>query len=88
MSLLSIKMVVYNGLHMETHARSIAKTISYRILGSGITALLCFAVSGKAALSLGAGGVDLVIKLWLYFLHERVWARINFGRGKPPEYEI
>ncbi len=86
--MLSIKIVVYNGLRMETHARSIAKTVSYRILGSGITAALCFAVSGKATLSLGAGAVDLVIKLWLYFLHERIWARINFGRAKPPEYEI
>ncbi len=73
---------------METHARSIAKTISYRLLGSTITALLCFAVSGRVMMSLGAGGADLVIKLWLYFLHERIWNHIDFGRVKPPEYEI
>jgi hypothetical protein len=24
----------------------------------------------------------------MYFLHERIWDHINFGRSKPPEYEI
>lgn len=76
---------------MESHARSIAKALSYRILGSCTTAAICFAVSGKLALSLGAGAVDMVLKLGLYFLHERVWNHIEFGREKPeptPEYEI
>jgi uncharacterized membrane protein len=75
---------------MESHARSIAKALSYRILGSACTAAICYAVSGRAALSLGAGGVDMVAKLGLYFLHERVWDRIGFGREKAhvPEYEI
>jgi len=73
---------------MESHARSIAKAISYRLLGSTCTAGICFAVSGKAALSLGAGVVDMVLKLGLYFAHERLWNHIGFGRAKPPEYEI
>ena len=77
---------------MESHARSIAKALSYRLLGSTCTAALCFAVSGKVVLSLGAGAADMVIKLVLYFVHERVWNHIDFGRSKPgryaPEYEI
>lgn len=73
---------------METHARSIAKTISYRIIGSLATAMICFAVSGRLALSLGAGAVDMVLKLGLYFVHERIWDRIDYGRAKAPEYEI
>lgn len=74
---------------METPARSIAKAISYRVIGSMCTALICFAISGKAALSLGAGAVDMVLKLGLYFLHERIWNYIDYGREKEaPEYEI
>ena len=51
----------------RTH-EAIAKALSYRILGSCTTAAICFAVSGKLALSLGAGAVDMVLKLGLYFV--------------------
>jgi uncharacterized membrane protein len=73
---------------MDSNARSIAKAISYRFLGSASTALIAFAFTGKIGLSAGVGLADAVVKIGLYFLHERVWNYISFGRGKPPEYEI
>jgi adenylylsulfate kinase len=73
---------------METHIRSLAKAISYRILGSACTALIFFLLTGQPALSLGAGALDMVAKIGLYFLHERLWNHIHFGRGKRPEFEI
>lgn len=73
---------------MESNVRSLAKAISYRLLGSGSTACIVFVISGKLSLSLGLGLLDMLAKLGLYFLHERVWNHIGFGRPKPPEYEI
>lgn len=73
---------------MESTARSIAKAVSYRLLGSMVTGLIFFVLTGKAGLSVGAGGLDMVLKIGAYFVHERIWDRIEFGRGKPPEYEI
>jgi adenylylsulfate kinase len=73
---------------MDSHARSLAKALSYRLLGSLSTALLFFLLTGRPTLSVGAGALDMVIKLGLYFLHERLWNHIPFGRSKPPEYEI
>ena len=74
---------------MESHSRSIAKAISYRILGSASTAIIFYLLTGKGTLSLGAGLLDMVVKIGVYFLHERLWDRINFGRStKAPEYEI
>ena len=74
---------------METHARSIAKAVSYRFFGSLTTAAVVYVVSGSWTASLGAGAADSVLKLGLYFLHERMWNHITFGREKPPpEYEI
>jgi adenylylsulfate kinase len=73
----------------ESHTRSIVKAVSYRILGSATTGLIFFVLTGKAGLSLGAGALDVVLKIGVYFLHERLWDRINFGRErKAPEYEI
>ena len=73
---------------MESNSRSLFKAISYRMLGSAATALIVFLLSGRAALSIGTGVLDMVVKIGLYYLHERIWERIPFGRTKPPEYEI
>ena len=75
---------------MESHARSIVKAVTYRVFGSASTALIVFFFTKNAGASLGAGLADSVIKIGLYFLHERVWDYISFGRPKvhPPEYEI
>jgi adenylylsulfate kinase len=73
---------------METKVRSIAKAISYRVLGSTSTAAIVFLFSHKLSLSLGVGLIDSVVKIAMYFLHERIWNYIDFGRPKPPEYEI
>jgi uncharacterized membrane protein len=75
--------------HVESHSRSIVKAISYRILGSATTALIFYTLTGKASLSLSAGVLDMVLKIGVYFVHERVWNHINYGRtSKAPEYEI
>ena len=73
---------------METNARSIAKAVSYRVLGSTSTAAIVFLFSHKLSLSVGIGLIDSVVKIVMYFVHERVWNYISFGRPKPPEYEI
>ena len=73
---------------MESNTRSIAKAVSYRVLGSAATALIFLVLSGDWKLSAGAGLIDSVVKIGLYFLHERLWQHISFGRPKPPEYEI
>jgi uncharacterized membrane protein len=74
---------------MDTRSRSIAKAFSYRVAGSATTGLLVFILGGhNLALSAGAGGLDVVLKIGLYFLHERLWNHIDIGRAKRPEYEI
>jgi uncharacterized membrane protein len=73
----------------ESHSRSIAKAVSYRILGSATTGLIVYVVTGKGSLSIGVGAADIVLKIGVYFIHERIWDRINYGREtKAPEYEI
>jgi uncharacterized membrane protein len=75
--------------HVESHYRTIVKAISYRILGSTTTAPISFVPTGKGSLSLGAGALDMDLKIGAYFVHERIWNHINFGRcTKAPEYEI
>lgn len=60
--------------------RSLAKAVSYRVLGSAVTTLIVLAVTGRLSLSLGIGGLDAVVKIGAYFVHEVLWDRIDFGR--------
>jgi len=61
---------------MESHARSIAKAVSYRLLGSSVTGLILFAVTGKGTVSVIGGAADMLLKIGAYFVHERIWDRI------------
>ncbi len=73
---------------MDSHARSLAKALSYRLLGSISTAGLFYLFTGNAKLSIGIGALDSVFKLLLYFFHERLWNYVHLGRQRAPEYEI
>jgi adenylylsulfate kinase len=72
----------------ESTARSFAKAVTYRFFGSLATAAVVFFFTDNVKVSVGAGLLDSVVKITLYFLHERVWQYIPFGRPKQPDYEI
>lgn len=65
----------------DTHARSIAKALSWRVLGTLATALLVYFFTRRWSVSLAVGGVEFVAKIGLFWFHERVWARVPFGRA-------
>jgi len=67
------------GLH-EEHKRSVLKTVSWRIMATLTTMFLVYVFTGKSEITVGVGIGDVVVKLFFYFLHERVWDRITFGR--------
>ena len=59
--------------------RSAAKTASWRILASLDTTLLSWLFTGSIAIAAAIGGLEILTKLFLYFLHERLWARLRIG---------
>ncbi len=60
--------------------RHIAKALSYRLFGSVQTVLIGYVLTGSIYISSIAGGVELVVKPVLYYIHERIWYRwIKFG---------
>lgn len=72
--------------YSESHTRSIAKAVSWRILGTITTSLLVFLFTRRVLLSLTVGALEFTSKIVLFWLHERVWDRIRFGRhiAEPP----
>lgn len=66
--------------------RSLAKTITWRILATLGTFGIAWALTGNISFGLAIGGLDALIKTVLYYVHERAWERTNYGlvnvRGK------
>lgn len=74
---------------METTRRSIAKALSWRLVATFITSSLVYAWTGEGSFAATIGLADTVVKLFIYFGHERLWNRIAYGRErKEPEYSI
>lgn len=66
----------------ESQKRHIAKTFTWRAVGTVDTILLSWLISGNPMTGLKIGFAEVITKMILYYLHERAWYRINFGLDK------
>jgi len=64
----------------EKPIRSIAKAISWRIIGTLDTLLISYLLTGEVVIAASIASIDFVTKMFLYFFHERVWNKINWGK--------
>lgn len=64
----------------EKPKRSIAKSVSWRIVGTLDTVLISWIVTGTLSLAFSIGLIELVTKMVLYFFHERIWNNIGWGK--------
>ena len=68
---------------MVSYKRHILKTISWRIIGTIDTMILSWVITGSWKWGLAIGGTEVITKMVLYYLHERVWYRYSdFGVEK------
>ena len=68
----------------ELNKRSIAKTISWRVLATFTTMVIVYIFTNQLMLSLGIGFFELLSKMLLYYGHEQVWEGISWGRPDHP----
>ena len=75
---------------MESRKRSVVKSIIWRLIATTVTILLAYAWFGEWSSSISLGLAANGIKTILYYLHERLWDRTEFGRRKetPEDYTI
>lgn len=64
----------------EKSYRSIVKSVSWRTIGTIDTIVISLFITGKIDLALAIGGIEVFTKMVLYYLHERTWNKIKFGK--------
>jgi uncharacterized membrane protein len=63
-----------------SNARSLVKAISWRIWGTIDTFVISYIILGKAKLALAISSIEILTKILGYYIHERVWNKIKWGR--------
>ncbi len=67
---------------IETKYRSLVKAISWRIVATATTTIIVFLLFKRIDLAIAAGIIESISKIFIYFIHERIWEKVNFGRKR------
>lgn len=64
----------------ETHARSLAKAVSWRTTGSLDTFIVTFVITRNPKIAGSVALAEIVTKILVYYFHERLWALVPWGK--------
>ena len=64
----------------ERPERSILKSVTWRVIGTVDTVIISWIITGTLTLAFSIGFVELLSKMILYFLHERIWNKVRWGK--------
>lgn len=64
---------------MESHTRTVLKTLSWRVIAAFVTGTLTYLATGSLEAGVALGSADTLVKLLLYYAHERIWTRLAVG---------
>ena len=63
-----------------TKSRSLVKSVSYRVFGTLSSFAVAYAITGKGSLSALIAFWETIVKVGIYYWHERIWDKISWGR--------
>ncbi len=69
----------------NSRQRHLAKTITWRIIGTMDTVLVAWLISGNPMTGFKIGATEVITKMVLYYFHERTWYKVNFGLERRKE---
>jgi len=75
-------------MYIETSRRSLVKGITWRFLATSTTILIVYLFFGRLDLALAAGVLETTAKIFLYYLHERGWQKIQFGKKRVEPFNL
>ncbi len=67
-------------MYKEKHIRSIIKALSWRVTATVTTFALVWIFTGQLGTAFAIGGIEVFLKMFLYYSHERLWNQSKFGR--------
>lgn len=75
-------------MYRDTNTRSIVKGISWRAVATTTTIIIVYVFFGRLDLAIAAGLIETVLKVGLYWAHERAWFKVKWGRKKIEPFNL
>lgn len=75
-------------MYRETNRRSIVKGITWRAVATTTTILIVYVFFGRLDLAIAAGVLETVLKIALYWAHERAWHKVRWGRERISPFNL
>ncbi len=72
----------------ETNTRSIVKGISWRIVATTTTIIIVYVFFGRLDLAIAAGLIETVLKVALYWGHEKIWQKVHWGKKRIDPFNL
>lgn len=72
----------------DSNAKSLLKSISWRIVGIMDKIVISFIITGQLVMAVSIGSVEVVTKILLYYVHERVWENATKEKINEPATEL
>lgn len=72
----------------ETNIRSIVKGISWRFVATTTTIIIVYLFFGRLDLAIAAGVIETLLKVGLYWGHERIWHKVRWGKQKIEPFNL
>jgi len=69
----------FNSSIASSKKRHILKTFSWRLVGTLDTILIAWLISGNPFIGLKIGVAEVITKMILYYLHEKLWYKSDYG---------
>ena len=64
-------------MEVKAERRHILKTFTWRIIATLTTTIIAWIVTGDPMIGLKVGSIEFVIKMFLYYLHEKAWYKVD-----------
>ena len=68
----------------DSRIRSLAKAFSWRIVATLTTSIIAWIITGELDTAAVIGGIEFVLKFFIYYMHERAWAVISWRAPRAP----
>jgi len=75
-------------MYKETNKRSIAKGVTWRVIATTTTILIVYYFFDRLDLAIAAGAIETVLKIGLFWMHERTWFKVRWGKKRIEPFNL
>jgi len=75
-------------MQKDSKLRTIIKTVSWRITATTTTVIIVYIFTGQIDTAIEVGLLEMVAKMLIYYLHERGWDNLKFGKVEIPSFVV